>query len=93
MDCAVCRELVPSCFTRDDTGYTYVSKQPQNREETFGCREAAQLCPNNSIGTDGLTYDWESAPIFEWRTMIKDQKFTLSCPTINPTNVAKYIDD
>ena len=34
IDCDLCRETAPSCFTRnDDGGYSFVHKQPDNEEE------------------------------------------------------------
>ena len=31
IDCDLCRETAPNCFTRnDDGGYSFVTKQPEN---------------------------------------------------------------
>jgi len=35
IDCDLCRQTAPDNFERnEDDGYTYVSKQPENEEET-----------------------------------------------------------
>ena len=34
IDCDLCREVAPVCFTRnDDAGHSFVFKQPENDEE------------------------------------------------------------
>jgi cysteine desulfurase len=54
IDCDLCRETAPSCFTRnDDGGYSFVHKQPDNEEEEVQCREAMEGCPVEAIGDNG----------------------------------------
>ena len=54
IDCDLCRETAPSFFRRnDDTGYSYVYRQPQTEEDVEMCMEALQGCPVDAIGNDG----------------------------------------
>ena len=54
IDCDLCRSNLPSIFTRDDeTGYSYVYRQPANPEEFAEAEEARLACPTESIGNDG----------------------------------------
>ncbi len=54
IDCDLCRETAPDCFTRnDDGGYSYVFKQPESPEEEAQCKEAMEGCPVEAIGEDG----------------------------------------
>lgn len=54
IDCDLCRETAPSCFTRNgDQGYSYVTKQPENDEEAALCQEAMDSCPVDAIGRNG----------------------------------------
>lgn len=54
IDCDVCRDTAPCCFTRnDENGYSFVYKQPETPEELELCREAAMACPVEAIGDDG----------------------------------------
>ena len=54
IDCDVCRDTAPGNFTRqDDSGYSYVYKQPENPEEEDQCKEAMESCPVEAIGCDG----------------------------------------
>lgn len=54
IDCDLCRDTAPECFTRsDDNGYSYVHKQPSNEEELELCMEALADCPVEAIGNDG----------------------------------------
>lgn len=54
IDCDLCRETAPDCFTRsDDGGYSFVHKQPENDEEAALCMEALEGCPVEAIGNDG----------------------------------------
>ena len=54
IDCDLCRETAPNNFGRaEDEGYSYVTKQPVNDEETAQCREAMEGCPVEAIGDDG----------------------------------------
>ncbi len=51
IDCDLCRETAPSCFTRnDDGGYSFVYKQPETEEEREECTEAMEGCPVDAIG-------------------------------------------
>jgi ferredoxin len=54
IDCDVCRDTAPMCFTRnDENGYSFVHKQPQTSEEFALCEEALMACPVEAIGDDG----------------------------------------
>jgi ferredoxin len=54
IDCDLCRETAPTCFTRnDDGGYSYVFKQPENEDEEKQCKEAMEGCPVEAIGNNG----------------------------------------
>ena len=54
IDCDLCREVAPVCFTRnDDAGYSFVFKQPENDEEEELCKEAMDGCPVEAIGDFG----------------------------------------
>ena len=54
IDCDLCRETAPNNFVRnEDSGYTYVSKQPAGDEENAQCVEAMEGCPVEAIGNDG----------------------------------------
>ena len=54
IDCDVCRDTSPANFRRnDDSGYSYVYKQPENGEEFQLCEEAMNACPVEAIGDDG----------------------------------------
>lgn len=54
IDCDLCRETAPDHFGRnEDDGYTFVTKQPANEEETALCMEALESCPVEAIGDDG----------------------------------------
>jgi len=54
IDCDLCREHAPKNFTRsDDTGYSYVYKQPENKEEEEQCQTAMDDCPVEAIGDKG----------------------------------------
>ena len=51
IDCDLCRETAPENFTReDDEGYSFVYKQPENKQEEDLCREAMEGCPVEAIG-------------------------------------------
>jgi ferredoxin len=53
IDCDLCRETAPTIFARyDETGYSYVQKQPQTPEEIALAEEARQGCPVEAIGND-----------------------------------------
>ena len=54
IDCDVCRVTAPGNFQRDEEkGYSYVFRQPANREEEALCQEAMDCCPVEAIGDDG----------------------------------------
>lgn len=54
IDCDLCRETAPMCFTRcDEGGHSFVYKQPENEEESDLCQEALEGCPVDAIGRDG----------------------------------------
>ena len=51
IDCDLCRETAPANFTReDDEGYSFVYKQPENKQEEDLCREAMEGWPVEAIG-------------------------------------------
>ncbi len=55
IDCDVCRGTSPANFRRnEDSGYSYVYKQPENSEEIGLCIEAFNACPVEAIGDDGV---------------------------------------
>jgi ferredoxin len=52
-DCDLCRDLAPAFFRRDDeTGQSFVYRQPETAEEISVAREALESCPSESIGDD-----------------------------------------
>lgn len=51
--CNVCYTGAPDFFAEDDAGNAYVKKQPISPEEVELCQEQLDLCPVNSIGSDG----------------------------------------
>lgn len=54
IDCDLCRETAPTCFTRHgENGYSFVMKQPEGEEELRLCQEARDGCPVDAIGRDG----------------------------------------
>lgn len=55
VDCDLCRSQAPDLFQRDDeTGCSYVHRQPVTSEELARAESARQGCPTESIGNDGL---------------------------------------
>jgi ferredoxin len=53
IDCDLCRETAPSCFTRHDSGrYSYVYRQPAGPAEQVQCEAALAECPVEAIGRD-----------------------------------------
>jgi ferredoxin len=51
IDCDQCRASAPAFFARDDnTGYSYVYRQPTTPEEIAEADEALAGCPTESIG-------------------------------------------
>jgi ferredoxin len=54
IDCDLCRETAPTVFARhDESGKSYVQKQPETTEETESAEEALRGCPVEAIGNDG----------------------------------------
>ena len=54
IDCDLCRQAAPANFTREKTkAYSYVCRQPANRNEEQQCEEALKTCPVNAISKDG----------------------------------------
>jgi ferredoxin len=54
IDCDLCRNIAPRTFARhDDSGYSYVFKQPVTPEEIALAEEAKISCPTETIGNDG----------------------------------------
>jgi ferredoxin len=54
IDCDLCRETAPAFFKRnEDGGYSYVYRQPANKDEIALCKEALEGCPVEAIGDDG----------------------------------------
>ena len=54
IDCGFCPSTAPVHFHRDDeSGQSFVFRQPGTPEEIALCREAVEGCPTESIGEDG----------------------------------------
>jgi ferredoxin len=54
IDCDLCRETAPTIFARhDESGFSFVQRQPQTAEEIALAREAIEGCPVEAIGDDG----------------------------------------
>ena len=53
IDCDLCRETAPANYTRSESGYSYLFKQPTTPEEEELCREAMEGCPVEAIGNNG----------------------------------------
>ena len=54
IDCDRCRQTAPKNFTRDEeSGHSYVFRQPQTAEEEAQCAQALRECPVEAIGDDG----------------------------------------
>ncbi|MCB1244896.1 MAG: ferredoxin [Verrucomicrobiae bacterium] len=63
LDCDLCRETAPKNFARyDDGGYSYISKQPETKEEEELLRESLEGCPCEAIFDDGDEHDWDAVP-------------------------------
>ena len=55
IDCDQCRVMAPDLFARnDDTGLTFVSRQPATEDELVLAEEALNACATASIGNDGV---------------------------------------
>jgi ferredoxin len=70
IDCDMCRSVAPRIFFRDDeTGYSYVQRQPVTPAEIAEAEEARLACPTESIGNDGVFHtlvDSEPADTPAW---------------------------
>ena len=54
IDCDLCRETAPTIFARhDESGYSFVQRQPVTPEEIAAAEEARQGCPVDAIGNNG----------------------------------------
>lgn len=54
IDCDACRATAPDNYARnDEKGYSYLMKQPTNKQEEELCIEALEGCPVEAIGMDG----------------------------------------
>ncbi|ATC63122.1 ferredoxin [Nibricoccus aquaticus] len=54
VDCDQCRSHAPAFFQRDEeTGFSFVFRQPASDEEVAVVEEALDGCPTESIGSDG----------------------------------------
>ena len=54
IDCDLCRETAPTVFARhDESGYSFVQRQPATPEEIELAQEARAGCPVEAIGDDG----------------------------------------
>lgn len=52
--CATCYDEAPNNFRyHDDSGISYVFKQPETPEEEAQCREATRICAVEAICDDG----------------------------------------
>jgi ferredoxin len=53
-DCDLCRSIAPTFFARDDdSGYSFVHRQPITQDEITLTEEALESCPSESIGREG----------------------------------------
>src|ERR1700749_4099908 len=82
LDCAVCYEMAPQFFVRDDTGYSYVKVQPTDAAALDLCQKAMDGCPTNAIGNDGDAHDWDSSPIMAWDNLIEGEELKLKSPVV-----------
>ena len=58
IDCDLCRSLAPEFFSRDDeTGFSFVHRQPVTPTEIAQADDALSSCPTESIGRDGAEGD------------------------------------
>lgn len=54
IDCDQCRAMAPQLFGRnEDTGMSFVAKQPESAEELALAEEVIAACATASIGNDG----------------------------------------
>ena len=55
VDCDLCRNTAPDFFRRDEeTGFSFVYRQPATLEEIKLAEEAKQGCPTDSIGNSDV---------------------------------------
>jgi ferredoxin len=55
VDCDLCRNTAPDFFHRDEeSGFSFVYRQPLTPEEIALAEEAKHGCPTESIGNDGV---------------------------------------
>ena len=53
IDCGLCREIASAVFRLDEeTGQSFVYRQPEVPDEISLAREAVETCPTESIGDD-----------------------------------------
>jgi ferredoxin len=58
-DCDLCRECAPMNIRRDDqTGRSYVFKQPNTDDEIALVEDGVQGCPTEAVKNDGDKFDW-----------------------------------
>lgn len=56
VDCDLCRNTATDFFRRDDeSGFSYVYRQPATSNEVALAEEARLGCPTESIGNDGVS--------------------------------------
>ena len=54
IDCGQCPDSAPEFFGRDDdSGFSFVPRQPFGGDENRNAMEALTACPTDSIGNDG----------------------------------------
>jgi ferredoxin len=54
IDCDQCRVIAPDFFARnEESGLSFVSKQPETAEDVSRLEEAIAACASGSIGDDG----------------------------------------
>ena len=54
VDCDMCREIAGRIFSPDDeSGLSFVRRQPDTEADRLLAEEARQSCPTESIGNDG----------------------------------------
>jgi ferredoxin len=55
IDCDQCRVMAPELFSRnEDTGFSFVCRQPVTEEELALAEEVLEACATGSIGHDGV---------------------------------------
>lgn len=75
LDCDVCRWIAPTIFSRNDTELrSFVVKQPETSRELALCEKARDACPCESIGDDGDSIDWNTAPAADGVPLDPDER-------------------